>query len=846
MRNGMGKLVLLLLVSCMVGALLPGTMVEATMEIVTEGNYEYTVLEDNTVEIKKYMGSETEVTIPATLGGKKVTSIGEMAFNDCLELKNVTIPDSVTSIQDYAFQGCSALRIIAIPDSVTSIQDYAFSSCSSLISVTIPASVTDIGCNPFARCSELASIVVDTGNTVYDSRNNCNAIIEKETNRLISGCKKTTIPESVLGIGDSAFEGCLGLTNVTIPENVVYIGNNPFAACVGLISVTIPKSVVYIGKNPFVDCSELISISVDTGNTTYDSRNNCNAIIETGRNKLISGCKATVIPESVTSIWGEAFKGSSKLTTIVIPSGVKEIVGNPFCRCSGLTSIVVDADNEIYDSRNNCNAIIETRTNKLISGCESTIIPSNVISIEDEAFYGCTGLKSIVIPDSVQSIEGSAFAICSSLENIEIPASVTDIGNCAFLGCSSLTKVIIQGSVTRLDLYTFAKCSSLTSMVILGEIREGIVTNGWDEIFQEVYFDYPENTVIYGYLGSNVPLLAELMGVTFKENKWSYTTLKDGTLKITGYPFTAIDSDGLLSIPNTIDGKKVTVLGESLFENQLDIVTVEIGEGVREIESRCFYNCSALTEVVLPTSLETLASDAFEGVENDTTKLQITIPEKMEDVSNLGIENVANIQNITIYVVAGGQAEVYLQQFDNVIVNTYQPQQTPLKDNETTEQVTEVEKTEIGKTYTVKGLKYKVTSSKNVTIVGASKKNVKKVTIPSKVKILGKSFKVTAVGKKSFKKYTKLTTVVIGSDVKTIGDEAFRNCSKLKKVTIGKNVKTIGKKAFYGDKKLMRIIFKGTKVTKIGKKALKGVPRAKVTVPDKVKKKYTKLLNKAR
>ena len=154
---------------------------------------------------------------------------------------------------------------------------------------------------------------------------------------------------------------------------------------------------------------------------------------------------------------------------------------------------------------------------------------------------------------------------------------------------------------------------------------------------------------------------------------------------------------------------------------------------------------------------------------------------------------------------------------------------------------------EVNKTYTVQGLTYKVTSSKNVSFAGAGKKTIKKLTIPGKVMILGQSFKVTAIEKRACKKYKKLETVVIGGNVKAIGDEAFGACKKLKKITIGKNVTTIGKKVFYKDKKLARIIFKGAKVKKIGKRALYNVPKkAKITAPKKAQKKYIRLLNAAK
>ncbi|MCI6728479.1 MAG: leucine-rich repeat domain-containing protein, partial [Bacteroidales bacterium] len=201
-----------------------------------------------------------------------VTSIGSSAFSGCSGLPSVTIPNSVTSIGSSAFSGCSGLTSVTIPNSVTSIGRWAFSGCSGLTSVTIPNSVTSIGSSAFAGCSGLTSIVVEDGNPVYDSRNNCNAIIETATNTLHSGCKTTITPNSVTSIGDDAFRGCSGLTSVTIPNSVESIGDDAFGGCSGLTSVTIPNSVTSIGDYAFEVCSGLTSVTIGNSVTSIGER----------------------------------------------------------------------------------------------------------------------------------------------------------------------------------------------------------------------------------------------------------------------------------------------------------------------------------------------------------------------------------------------------------------------------------------------------------------------------------------------------------------------------------------------------------------------------------------------
>ena len=202
---------------------------------------------------------------------------------------------------------------------------------------------------------------------------------------------------------------------------------------------------------------------MEEGNPVYDSRDNCNAIIETATNTLITGCKNTVIPSSVTSIGGSAFGGCS-LTSICIPS----IGDGAFYNCASLISIAVEEGNPVYDSRDNCNAIIETATNSLITGCKNTVIPSSVTSIGRLAFGGCSR-TSISIPCSVTSIGYGAFHGCSDLTFITIPESVTSIGSSAFYECGSLTYITIPKSVTSIGNFAFAACSKLTDFYCFAE-----------------------------------------------------------------------------------------------------------------------------------------------------------------------------------------------------------------------------------------------------------------------------------------------------------------------------------------------------------------------------------------
>lgn len=392
------------------------------------------------------------VTIPSTLGGRPLASIGELAFLSCRDMTEVAIPDGVMNIGRDAFDACVGLASITIPKSVTNIADSAF-----------------------VFCSGLKSISVDSENETYKSINGL--LLAKDGRQLIKGINggDIKIPSGVVSINSEAFYGCEGLTSVSLPDSVTYIGSSAFYGCSGLTNVTFGINITNIGDSVFAGCGRLKCVDIPDG------------VMSIGESAF-SGCYGlanVVIPDGVTCIKSRAFEGCYGLTNVTIGGGVASIGYSAFGGCSSslfdqttflglklldgwvvgntgglsgdldLTGVRGVADQAFYD----CWELT------------SVVLPDSMTAIGEHMFYNCSELRSVTIPDSVTIIGGYAFYKCSKLTSVTIPDSVTSIGSCAFEYCTSISTVTIGNGVTNIGIYTFSGCSRLTSVTIGNSVR---------------------------------------------------------------------------------------------------------------------------------------------------------------------------------------------------------------------------------------------------------------------------------------------------------------------------------------------------------------------------------------
>ena len=373
---------------------------------------------------------------------------------------------------NYAFSYCYHLGAVKLPNSIVSIGWNAFFLNEYLMDLTIPAKVTSLDGSAFGYMPQLCRLSVDKDNPVFDSRNDCNAIIRTATNELVRGCQSTKIPKEVTSLGNCAFYSCYWLKQIDLPAGLKHIGDFAFSTCTRLRGINLPEGLETIGTQAFYWCGE----------------------------NLIKQFK---LPSTLKSIGDYAFITNS-IETFVLPAGVTYVGGGIVGNCGLLKTIRVDKRNPVYDSRNNCNAIIRTANNELVTGIMTTTIPRSVKRIGQMAFQNTLNMETIVIPEGVDSIKYRALAYCDHLKSLSLPSSLRYIGYEAFSGNSKLTSITIPKNVDCIDARAFYGCTNLEKIVML---REEPVENH-DEYYSNIFYGCDYSTPLYVPYGSKKKYMA--------------------------------------------------------------------------------------------------------------------------------------------------------------------------------------------------------------------------------------------------------------------------------------------------------------------------------------------------
>ena len=647
-----------------------------------------------------------EVTIPSEVNGYDVTAISKSAFRGC-KLASIFIPESILMIDNYAFNECYQLSSVTLSEGIETIGNNAFAHCMKLESLYIPSSLSSIGQFAFANCRGIKSITVSENNSVFDSHNNCNAIIKTSSKELVLGCKNTIIPRDVRSIGNNAFYDCYYLTKIVIPDYVYSIGADAFSGCHNLKTINIPDNLSYIGNYAFYCCSSLTSITLPP-NVSLGKY----AFRDTGLTKVFVGATQ---PKSLD---GEEFNKTSQMT-LYVPAGSKskyesasywgnfkeiiELTDDTYIPYGDMTIKIIDESDkkcEVYSAASQPSYTI----------VPSSVLGYKVIGIDKEAFEGEDGIETIDIPSSIEYIKTGAFkktdiyevvisdieAWCKIVfdnstsnplsyanlylrytwsvngqlvEDLYIPHEISKINDYAFYGCSSLSSVYFPKEIKSIGNNAFWGCEKLVSVTINTPNPPEIFSYSFYNKRATLYVPYGsiDTYVNAGYSNyfKDIKSIPLNIGDTFVEKtiegaeiKFCVISNDDKTCSVgkgyVGYnddtpePYCiSPEYEGDVTIPALANGYRVVSIKDQAFSsaNGMKVRSINIPDGITTIGRKAFEGCKELTSINLPNSITRINDYAFAECENLGS---VILPDNIITIPICMFQGCSNLYSITI------------------------------------------------------------------------------------------------------------------------------------------------------------------------------------------------------
>ena len=713
-----------------------------------------------------------------------------------------TKPDSITTCMFADFR---TLEELVLPRSVKFISGDAF---CDIIAVGFPVN--------------LKVLKVADGNLYYDSRDNCNAVIKKETNELIAGCQATIIHNDVTSIGDNAFRYRQSLTSIDIPNSVTSIGAYAFSSS-GLISIDLPSSITSIGDYAFSWCKSLTSFEIPDGITSISAGVFCASTV-------LSSIK---IPGSVTTIGSEAFYSCSGLTSIEIPSKVETIGSSAFNFCGSLTSIKIPSSitaigSFAFKNCNNLNYVVSEITEPF--NVTNDIFPNVILFVPTGTLAryketaGWSTISEIIEGTPIETTNGHLKFLCSKesktarvfpdksyqdLTEVNIPATinvneedydVVSIGRGTFSGCKNLTSMVISNGISAIGEEAFLGCSGLTSLDIPNSVMS-IGGAAFKNCSGLISISIPCNiTTISNDLFSGCSSLTSIEipdGVsTIGSNAFSGCSsllsinIPHDITTIDSYTFYNCSSLTSLEIPNSVTSigagafnycssltllkipDNVTSIGSSAFSGCSSLTSLNIPHGITAINGSTFRDCNSLTSIKIPCNVTTIDYWAFQ---NCKSLISVEIPSSVRTIGVSAFNGCSSLTSVTVdiqqpLVISASifsnlaNATLYVPKGSK---NTYAEANAWKEFKEIKEFVKNNEVTCI------------IEDNNTVTATAANDPTEKDVVIPESVMIDGETHPVTVIGDEAFKDNTSLTLVCIPETIVEIGEDAFSGCSGL-------------------------------------------------------------------
>ena len=833
--------------------------------------------------------------------GSLLTGIGTSAFSDCGSLVAFNVPAGVTSIGYLAFGNCNALASLTVEDGnvayyaednciiekntktlvagcktsvipdgkVTAIGDGAFYYCAGLTEIVLPPSVTEIRSVAFSGCENVRRIsgsdyvagiaARQTRAPEYVINVSVGTKVGSRTLKDCKGLIGVEMASSIKAIESNAFEGCVALREIRIPDTVTEVGAHAFEGCKELSVITILGTSVDIAGDAFSGCEKVKNIKLPAAAlASVTFRNNLETVEITGGDTIpaaafngFENLLSITLPSSIDAIGASAFAGCEKLDAVRISDLSKwctvafaDSTSNPlfyaeklFVNGEQLVSLTIPSD--VTDLSNY--AFYNART------ISSLTLPETLVSIGESAFYGCTGFVSATLPTrfldrlitkkslksvtitSGETIADSAFAECDQLTSISFASTVKSIGAYAFEGCSSLRSVTIPSSVLSFHNSAFFGCVGLT------EVRIESVEK-WCEI------DFTNNTANPLYYGKNLYLNGD---------KVTRLVLSDRVLSVSNYAFYNCTSVTDIKISDAIRSVKAYSFYGTVIQNaELPIsvlsyfpksswvnVKLTLGE---EIPESIFSGCVNMTDVVIPSTVTTIAENAFAGCTGLTS---VTLPNSVRTIAASAFVGCDNIKNVSLptgalnsIVFKSSLETVRITDGEEIIENAF-ADCMKLTHVEIASTVTTISSKAFSFCSALDDLTIpdsvvsiapdafeRCTGIKNVTlplfaVEYLQKGNFEKMTVTKGTEIEDGYFAaipflsevhiedISVIGKDAFKNCNRLVTVTLAGSVRTIGESAFSGCVSLSSIEIPDGVDVLPENLFYGCASLERVVF---------------------------------------